>query len=281
VKVTILCDRMRADPLAWIHRTEARSIARELRERGYKPNIVVFDPMRVRSLAGERLLLRLSDPVMRIAAQTLSRASIAYHGPRAAAFERCYDKLTASTIVLEHGMDVPLTILADAAETLKLPLVIKPRRGSDSVGLRLVARRPIPARLRTPEHIAQTRVCGVELTVALSGHRAGFPLQILLPRGTPYSFTRKYVVRPRREPLADVQLAERVRTYATRIATALGVSWAARVDFLYDASVDRLWFLECDAAPLVSRGSAFAASFAAAGRQRDTQLRMLLGAVEQ
>jgi D-alanine-D-alanine ligase-like ATP-grasp enzyme len=195
--------------------------------------------------------------------------------------ERCYDKLTASTIVLEHGMDVPLTISADAAATLKPPLVIKPRRGSDSLGLRLVARHPIPARLRTPEHIAQTRVRGIEITVALSGHRAGFPLQILLPPGTPYSFTRKYVLRPKREPLPDVQLAERVRTCATRIATALGVGWAARVDFVYDVSLDRLWFLECDAAPLVSRDSAFAASFAAAGRGRDTQLRMLLGAIEQ
>jgi D-alanine-D-alanine ligase-like ATP-grasp enzyme len=121
-------------------------------------------------------------------------------------------------------------------------------------------------------------VRGIELTVALSAHRAGFPLQILLPCETPYSFARKYVLRPRREPLAHVQLAERVRTCASRIATALGVDWAARVDFIYEASVDRLWFLECDAAPLVGGDSAFAASFAAGGLGRDAQLRMLLGA---
>ena len=76
---------MRAEPLAWIHRAEARSIARELREYGYEPNVFVFDPTRMRALGGETLLLRLSDPVMRLAAQTLSRASIAYHGPGAAA----------------------------------------------------------------------------------------------------------------------------------------------------------------------------------------------------
>jgi len=278
VNLTILCDRVRAHPLACIHRAEARSIARELDEHGYTPNIAAFNPTRVGALAGETPLLRLSDPMMRIAAQTLSRASIAYHGPGAAVLERCYDKLVASTLVREQGLDVPLTVLADAATTLTPPLVIKRRRGSDSLGLCLVDRRPIPARLRTPEYIAQPRVRGLELTVAVNAHRAGFPLQILLPRGAPYSFVRKYVLRPRREPLAHVQLAERVRTCATRIATALGVDWAARVDFIYDASADRLWFLECDAAPLVGAESAFAASFAAAGLGRDAQLRMLLGA---
>jgi D-alanine-D-alanine ligase-like ATP-grasp enzyme len=281
VKLTILRDRGRAHPLAWIHRAEARSIARELGDHGYKPTIVAFDPMRVRALDGERLLLRLSDPMMRVAAQTLSRESVAYQGPDTATLERCYDKLSASTIVHEHGMDVPPTRLADDAATLTPPVVIKPRRGCDSLGLRLVDHQPIPERLRTAEHIAQTRVRGIEITIALSGDRAGFPLQILLPPGTPYSFARKYVLRPGREPLADVELAERVRTCATRIATALDVGWAARVDFIYDASADRLWFLECDAAPLVGADSAFAASFAAAGIGRETQLRMLLGVPEQ
>jgi D-alanine-D-alanine ligase-like ATP-grasp enzyme len=278
MNLTILCDPVRAHPLAWIHRAEARSIARELDAHGYKTKIAAFDPARVGALTGETLLLRVSDPLMRIAVRTLSRASIAYHGPGAAVLERCYDKLAASTVVREQGLDVPLTALADAAAALTPPLVIKPRRGSDSLGLRLVDRRPIPARLRTPEYIAQTRVRGLELTVALSAHRAGFPLQIFLPRGTPYSFLRKYVLRPRREPLAHVQLAERVRTCATLVATALGVDWAARVDFIYDASADRLWFLECDAAPLVSADSLFAASFTAAGVGRDVQLRMLLDA---
>lgn len=276
--MTILRDRVRAHPLAWIHRAEASSIARELHEHGYRPKIVAFDAARVGALAGETLLLRLSDPVMRVAVQTLSRASIAYRGPGSSVFERCYDKLAASTIVREHGLDVPLTAPAGAAAMPSPPLVIKPRRGSDSLGLRLVDGAPIPARLRTPEHIAQTRVLGIEITVGLSAHRAGIPLQILLPHGTPYSFARKYMRRPRREPLAHVQLAERVRTCATRIATALGVDWAARVDFIYDESVDRLWFLECDAAPLVGADSAFARSFAEAGLGRDAQLRMLLGA---
>jgi hypothetical protein len=39
----------------------------------------------------------------------------------------------------------------------------------------------------------------------------------------------------------------------------------------------RLRFLECDVAPLVGVGSAFAASLAAAGVAREEQLRLLLG----
>jgi hypothetical protein len=39
---------------------------------------------------------------------------------------------------------------------------------------------------------------------------------------------------------------------------------------------DRLCFLECDVAPLVSANSAFAASLEAAGIGRAEQLRMLL-----
>ena len=276
--MTILCDRVRAHPLAWIHRVEARSIARELHEHGHAAKLVAFDPSRVDAPAGEKLLLRLADPVMRIAVQTLGRAALAYCGPSSSAFERCYDKFGAASVVRELALDVPLTALADAGATPTPPVVIKPRRSSDSLGLRLIDRGPIPTRLRTREHIAQTRVRGVEISVALWGHRAGFPLQILLPRGKPYSFVRKYVWRAGREPLSHVQLAERVRTCATRIAAALGVDWAARVDFIYDAEVDRLWFLECDAAPLVGAGSAFAASFAAAGVARDAQLRMLLRA---
>jgi hypothetical protein len=41
------------------------------------------------------------------------------------------------------------------------------------------------------------------LTVGVFGDRVGMPLRILLPEGTPYSFLRKYLLRPARAPLAD------------------------------------------------------------------------------
>ena len=107
----------------------------------------------------------------------------------------------------------------------------------------------------------------------------GSALRIDLPEGTLYSFARKYLLRARREPLADAALAQRVRETALRIAALLGVDWAARVDFIYDRRSDRLCFLECDVAPLIGVGSAFSDSLLAAGMPRAAQLRhLILGA---
>ncbi|MCL4799001.1 MAG: hypothetical protein KJ025_05395 [Burkholderiales bacterium] len=154
--------------------------------------------------------------------------------------------------------------------------MLKPRRGSDSIGLRLVRAGPLPARLRSQRMIAQEQARGAELTIAVLGGCVGAPLRILLPEGVPYSFGRKYVLRPGRAPLEDAALAARVRRTARAIVEALGVDWAARIDLIHDHGADRLVFLECDAAPLVGPRSAFAASLAAAGLPRDEQLRRLL-----
>jgi D-alanine-D-alanine ligase-like ATP-grasp enzyme len=67
-----------------------------------------------------------------------------------------------------------------------------------------------------------------------------------------------------------------VRDTALRAAAVLGVDWAARVDFMYERETERLLFLECDAAPLIGPGSAFAASLAAGGMRREDQLTRLL-----
>lgn len=66
---------------------------------------------------------------------------------------------------------------------------------------------------------------------------------------------------------------EGLREAALKIARLLGVDWAARVDFIVRGG--KAFFLECDAAPLVGPGSAFAESFAAAGVARTAQLRWL------
>jgi len=154
--------------------------------------------------------------------------------------------------------------------------VLKPRRGSDSVGVRLLARGPIPGRARTSATIAQEHVRGAELTVGVLRDQAGMPLRILLPEGAPYTFFRKYLLRPPRAPLADAGLAERVRLAALKIAGIFAVNWAARIDLIHETATDRLRFLECDVAPLVGARSVFAASLAAAGIARAAQLRLLL-----
>jgi len=133
---------------------------------------------------------------------------------------------------------------------------------------------PIP---RGDDRLVQELVIGMELTVAVLHDLVGTPLRIVLPEGTPYSFARKYLLRPRREPIPNA-LSVRVRDTAARIAKILGVDWAARVDFIYDQRRDRICFLECDAAPMLGAGSAFADSLLTAGLARDEQLRLILGA---
>lgn len=276
MNVTVLRESWRLHPLAWIHRAEARSVAEELRRAGYTVRFERFRSDSVSNLSSEPLLLRVSDPVMFAAVKTLTRAERSFLGPSAAVMERCYDKYEAYRIATANGVDCPATTLANEIDAIPFPMVRKPRRGSDSIGVRIVRAGPLPARDRTGHYIAQQYVCGAELTVAVLHERAGMPLRIILPEGTPYSFFRKYLLPPRRAPLATGDLAERVRCTALEVAAIFGVDWAARIDLIHETATDRLYLLECDVAPLIGARSAFAASLEAAGVGRAEQLRMLL-----
>jgi D-alanine-D-alanine ligase-like ATP-grasp enzyme len=276
VNVTVLRESWRPHPLAWIHRAEARSFAGELRRAGYATRLIRFRDDRIHRLPAGLLLLRVSDPVMLAAARALTRAGRPFRGPGAAVMDRCYDKYEAYRIATANGVDCPLTALANEAGTMPFPLVLKPRRGSDSIGVRVLGDGPIPAYARTQDYITQEYVRGAELTVAIFRDRSGMPLRILLPQATPYSFVRKYLLRPRHAALDHADLAERVRRTALDIGGIFGVDWAARIDLIHEPGTNRLRFLECDVAPLVGANSAFAASFKAAGVSRAEQLRMLL-----
>ncbi len=276
MKVTVLRESWCRHPLSWIHRAEARSVAAELRREGYAVLLDRFRNDAVSSLSCGPLLLRLSDPVMLAAVQALTRIARPFLGPSAAVMERCYDKYELYRVATANGVDCPATTLASAAGEIPYPIVFKPRRGSDSIGVRLLRDGSIPTRARTERYIIQKQVRGAELTVAVFRDRAGMPLRILLPEGTPYSFFRKYMLRPARAPLADTGLAKRVSRAALEIAAIFGVDWAARIDLIHETATDRLRFLECDVAPLVGANSAFAASLQAAGMGRAEQLRMLL-----
>lgn len=272
----VVLEPWQAHPLAWIHRGEARAIAGELRRAGRAVTELVFREGALGRLPPGALLLRLSDPVMLAAAQALGRAGVPYFGPSAAVMARCYDKWESHRIASAAGIDCPATVLAPDAGSLAFPLVVKPRQGSDSLGIRLFRTGPIPSRARTDRYVAQERIVGSELTVAVIHGRAGTPLRLDLPAGTPYSFARKYLVRPVRSPLVDPALAERVRSLALKIAGIFAIDWAARIDLIHEEATGRLRFLECDVAPLVGSASAFAASLAAAGVTRAEQIELLL-----
>jgi D-alanine-D-alanine ligase-like ATP-grasp enzyme len=276
LNVTVLRESWRLHPLSWIHRAEARSVADELRHAGHSVRFEQYRNEFVSKLSSEPLLLRVSDPVMFAAAQALARARRPFLGPSTAVMQRCYDKYEAYRIAIANGVGCPATALANDADAIPFPRVLKPRRGSDSIGVRIARAGPIPPRARTDRYIAQQYIRGAELTVAVLRERAGMPLRILLPEGTLYSFSRKYLLRPRHEPLSAGDFAERVRCTALTIARIFGVDWAARIDLIHEAATGRLYFLECDVAPLIGAHSSFAASLDAGGVRRSEQLRMLL-----
>lgn len=251
--------------LASLHRGEARAIARELG--------APLATLQAKLPPGP-LLLRLSDPELLRAAELLTRAGIAYYGPHATVMQLCYDKLQATRLAAAAGVACPRTLTGDTDGELDLPLIVKPRRSSDSLGLRLLRKGPLPARYRTAEYLVQEYIRGREITVALIGTRVGEPLALAVPAGATYSFARKYLRRPRRQPLADAALAARVRETALELARLFKVNWAARVDFICEPH-GRLCFLECDVAPMIARRSAFAESLAAAGVGRAEQLALL------
>jgi D-alanine-D-alanine ligase-like ATP-grasp enzyme len=271
----VLVDRWRFDPLAWLHRAEARAIVAEQRAAGRAVEVRSFDPDRLPRDA--RILLRLSDPVMRDAVRALEASGTAYCGPGGAALERCYDKWRAYETVCRAGIDCPETRSATGEPGFAPPIIVKPRRGSDSIGLRVVRRGPVPARLRNEAMLVQPQVLGAELTVGVIDGHAGEPLRLGLAEGVPYTFLRKYLLPPKRMLLTDRTLAARAQHTALAVARALGVDWAVRVDFILERARNRLLFLECDAAPLVGPASAFAASLAAGGMARAEQLARLLG----
>jgi D-alanine-D-alanine ligase-like ATP-grasp enzyme len=271
----VVIEPWRAHPLAWIHRGEARALRRELRGAGRTVREMVFRAETAAAVP-PGALLRLSDPVMQSAAAALGRAGVPYLGPGAAVMARCYDKWEAHRIASAAGIDCPATVLATEAAALAFPVIVKPRRGSDSLGMRLVRGAPIPRRACNADHVAQERIVGSEVTVAVVGARVGMPLKLDLPEGTPYTFVRKYLLRPGRGPLADAALAGRVCELALKIAGLFAVNWAARIDLIHETATGRLRFLECDVAPLVGPDSAFAASLAAAGIGRAAQIELLL-----
>ena len=276
LKISLLREALHPHPLAWIHRDEARAIAAELRCAGHEVNVLRYGADSVKNLTSDPLLLRLSDPVMFAAVQALTSARLSFIGPSAEVMARCYDKYQAYRVAAANSVDCPPTSLANAGGSMAFPLMLKPRRGSDSLGVRLLRGGPIPVRFRTEAYIAQEYVHGTELTVAVLHGHVGMPLHIDLPEDTPYSFWRKYLLRPPNAPLADTGVSARVRDAARRIAEVFGVNWAARIDLIHEKDTGRLRFLECDVAPLVGARSAFAASLEAAGIDRAKQLRLLL-----
>src|SRR5689334_4598154 len=125
----VVHDSWRLHPLSWIHRAEARGIARELRRTGHAVRCAAIGRSAIAHASAGRGILRLSDPVMFEAVEALSSAGVPYIGPGFAAMSRCYDKYAASRLVAADGFTCPDTRLGLEAEPGDFAVVVKPRWG--------------------------------------------------------------------------------------------------------------------------------------------------------
>jgi D-alanine-D-alanine ligase-like ATP-grasp enzyme len=271
-RLHILAPPLSRDPVSWVHRIEAYLLRRELSAVGWTVSSSVYPHLPGHNVP---LLLRLSDNLMRHATRHLLAHGIAFAGPSHDVLEHCYDKYFAYQKVSSAGILIPPTEIGNGPITGVPPFLIKPRRGSDSLGIRIIQSPHIPERFRSETFLIQPFLDGVEITVGFLA-RPGHPFEILRPPGTIYSFRRKNLMRTPKRPLQDDRLVRRIQKQVLTVCDLMGVDWGARVDFLFERRNNLLYFLECDAAPLIHRASAFTLSLASAGLTREQQITLLL-----
>jgi hypothetical protein len=177
MEVAVIIEPWRAHPLAWIHRGEGRAIARELGQANRPVTVLPFRADRAAELPPGSLL-RLSDPAMFAAAQALGRAGIRATSVRALQSARCMTNGWRTASRTPPAWTVPTALAPDAG--FRLPLVVKPRCGSDSLGMRLVRAAHSAKRARARAS-SQERIVGAELTVGVIHDCVGMPLRIDLP----------------------------------------------------------------------------------------------------
>ncbi len=274
--IGIIAPPFSADPVSWVQRYEVLNLGKELKSKGFSVQQIVFaDPEQVENLNSTRLL-RLSDSLMVQVTSELSSRGIAYAGPTASVLAECYDKQNAYRLASEHEIECPETIPVREYRFQFQPALIKPRRGSDSLGVRVIRDGRIPARFAKEEYLVQPFLFAEELTVGVLSGYIGNPLRILRPEGEIYSFVRKNLKNTPKVKVEDGSLVRRIRGIAEIVQRIFRVDWAARIDLLYDRKHDIVYFLECDATPLIGATSSFAQSLGVAGLHRDDQLRLLL-----
>lgn len=276
-EIHVIAPALSRDPVSWAHRVEARMLARELLTMGYEATVIVYkNPQTLNGLGGIRLL-RLSDELMVKATRELTTAGIKYVGPSPGVLEECYDKLFAEEQAEKSGVFCPPTFTADDSVALAPPLLLKPRRGSDSLGIKMCRDGKVPKSRTTSEYLVQPFIVGAEVTVAVLNGKVGVPVEIMRPEGKLYSFLRKNLMKTKKKELDDPELSKRIQRIAAQIAEIFAIDWAARVDFLYEKASGRIYFLECDAAPAIGVSSSFADSLRRMGVTREEQIALIVG----
>ena len=183
----------------------------------------------------------------------LDEAGIAYSGSGPEASRIAMDKPATKRLLMANNIPTPeffvtgLTAtedaIADAAETLGYPLVVKPPADGSSLGVSIVqnvrglAKAVTDVRKYTPAVLIERYISGRELTVSVFNDRALPPIEIRCPGF--YDFNAKYnagrtqyIVNPSLNEVA----ARAVEEVARGTYMCVGCAGAARVDIRLDDS---------------------------------------------
>lgn len=200
----------------------------------------------------------------------LQLAGIPFTGSGSKASTLAMDKYISKLIVAQEGIPIPKHILLRAnlledyqdpvdyssiAETMGLPLIVKPNDAGSSVGIQLVMELDLLKDAVTEAFkycrsvLLEEYIPGRELTVSILNGKA-LPVVEIRPKNGWYDYQNKYT-KGNTEYLApapiEESLAQLVQMYAERSFWALSCSVYGRVDFRLNE--DKAYFLEVNTLP--------------------------------
>lgn len=234
----------------------------------------------------------------------LSLLGLAYVGSTPSAARLAWDKPTAKTIVERAGLSTPKSItlprdafrdlgaanvLTRVADSLGLPLVVKPAQGGSAQGVTVVddidvlPRAMVDAYSYCDVALIEQQVIGIEIAVGVIDTGDGpvaLPAVEIEPRSGWYGFEARYNAGETRfyaPARLDAAVASRAAEAAVDAHRALGLGMVSRVDFIVD-SAGVPWFLECNVVPGMTETSLIPQAIAAAGYNLSELYRSLVEA---
>lgn len=192
----------------------------------------------------------------------LELAGMPYTGTGVLGSALCMDKWRAKALVSLHGVATPASERVfnaeqarESAESIGMPLVIKPTLEGSSIGVTMVnsANQVVSAFNEARRHgpvLIEKRMMGMEVTAAIIGDKA-LPLVSMKGAGEFYDYQAKYVAEdtqyqcPVDLPESTVHSIQQMALTAFKVLSCRG--WG-RVDFMLDENGNPQ-FIECNTAP--------------------------------
>jgi D-alanine-D-alanine ligase len=221
----------------------------------------------------------------------LEMLAIPFVGSSAEATRLAWNKPVAKTIVARAGVATPASItlsrdafrelgaesvLATVAETLGMPLFVKPAHGGSAQGVTWVdstddlRQAMVHAFTYSDSALIEARIIGAELCVTIidtgEGPKAIQPVEIE-PLSGHYDFEARYTAGATRfytPPRLDEKVSAAATAQALAVHDALGLRHLSRIDFMVDET-GTPWFLEASTMPGLTETSSTALALDAAG----------------